>query len=167
MFLPGKSHGEKSLVGYRPWGHKESDTTEWARSQRSVGEAWGIRATWGVNSRWEMPGWESTLNKPPHDSIRQKSLIITSLWQCFSNFNVYSTHLGILLRRDSYSVDMGSGEGGLRFHLSYKLSGKSMLLVHGSHLSVRGLEDLPLIEQTSFALFLNHRLHSPTLGRIP
>ena len=28
VFLPGKSHGWKSLVGYSPWGHKESDTTE-------------------------------------------------------------------------------------------------------------------------------------------
>ena len=26
--LPGKSHGWRSLVGYSPWGHKESDTTE-------------------------------------------------------------------------------------------------------------------------------------------
>ena len=26
--LPGKSHGQRSLVGYRPWGSKESDTTE-------------------------------------------------------------------------------------------------------------------------------------------
>ena len=26
--LPGESHGWRSLVGYRPWGHKESDTTE-------------------------------------------------------------------------------------------------------------------------------------------
>ena len=25
---PGKSHGRRSLVGYSPWGHKESDTTE-------------------------------------------------------------------------------------------------------------------------------------------
>ena len=23
------SHGQRILVGYRPWGHKESDTTEW------------------------------------------------------------------------------------------------------------------------------------------
>ena len=23
--LPGKSHGQRSLEGYRPWGHKESD----------------------------------------------------------------------------------------------------------------------------------------------
>ena len=28
VFLPGESHGQKSLVGYSPWGHKESDTTE-------------------------------------------------------------------------------------------------------------------------------------------
>ena len=26
--LPGKSHGQRSLVGCSPWGHKESDTTE-------------------------------------------------------------------------------------------------------------------------------------------
>ena len=26
--LPGKSHGWKSLIGYSPWDHKESDTTE-------------------------------------------------------------------------------------------------------------------------------------------
>ena len=28
MLLPGKSHGQRSLVGYGPWGHKELDTTE-------------------------------------------------------------------------------------------------------------------------------------------
>ena len=28
VFLPGKSHGWRSLVGYGPRGHKESDTTE-------------------------------------------------------------------------------------------------------------------------------------------
>ena len=28
VFLPEKSHGQRSLVGYSPWGHKESDTTE-------------------------------------------------------------------------------------------------------------------------------------------
>ena len=26
--LPGEFHGKKSLVGYSPWGHQESDTTE-------------------------------------------------------------------------------------------------------------------------------------------
>ena len=28
VFLPGKFHGQQSLTGYSPWGHKESDTTE-------------------------------------------------------------------------------------------------------------------------------------------
>ena len=28
VFSPGKFHGQRSLVGYSPWGHKESDTTE-------------------------------------------------------------------------------------------------------------------------------------------
>ena len=28
VLLPGESHGQRSLVGYSPWGHKEWDTTE-------------------------------------------------------------------------------------------------------------------------------------------
>ena len=29
IFLPGESHGQRSLAGYSLWGRKESDTTEW------------------------------------------------------------------------------------------------------------------------------------------
>ena len=28
VFLPGKSHGQSNLVGYNPWGCKESDMIE-------------------------------------------------------------------------------------------------------------------------------------------
>ena len=28
VFLPGKSHGQRSLVGYSAWRYKESDRTE-------------------------------------------------------------------------------------------------------------------------------------------
>ena len=28
VFLPGESHGQRTLAGYRPWGCKESDMTE-------------------------------------------------------------------------------------------------------------------------------------------
>ena len=27
VLLPGKPNGQRSLVGYSPWGHNESDTT--------------------------------------------------------------------------------------------------------------------------------------------
>ena len=28
IFLPRKFHGQRTLVGYSQWGHKQSDTTE-------------------------------------------------------------------------------------------------------------------------------------------
>ena len=28
VFLPGESHEQRNLVGYSPWGNKESDMTE-------------------------------------------------------------------------------------------------------------------------------------------
>ena len=28
VFLPGESHGQRSLAGYSPWGSQESDMTE-------------------------------------------------------------------------------------------------------------------------------------------
>ena len=28
VFLPGEFHEQRSLVGYSPWGHRESDTAE-------------------------------------------------------------------------------------------------------------------------------------------
>ena len=41
VFLPGESHGQngqRSLVGYSPWGHKESDKTErLSRAEHSTG----------------------------------------------------------------------------------------------------------------------------------
>ena len=29
VFLPGKSYGQRSLMGYNPWSHKELDMSEW------------------------------------------------------------------------------------------------------------------------------------------
>ena len=28
VFLPGEFHGQRSLAGYSPWGHKELDMTD-------------------------------------------------------------------------------------------------------------------------------------------
>ena len=35
VFLPGESHGQRSLVGYSPWGGKESDTAERLNTQHT------------------------------------------------------------------------------------------------------------------------------------
>ena len=34
-FLPVESHGQRSLAGHGPWGHRESDTTEATKHTRS------------------------------------------------------------------------------------------------------------------------------------
>ena len=36
VFWPGKSHGQRSLVGYSPWSHKELDMTEWLIHTHSI-----------------------------------------------------------------------------------------------------------------------------------
>ena len=36
VFLLGKSHGQRSLVGYCPWGRKESDTIEHTRLREMI-----------------------------------------------------------------------------------------------------------------------------------
>ena len=58
-FLPGKSHGQKSLVGYNPWGHKEVAITEHPPNYCSSCRLtlWAIKTgssvwvTWGVASQ--------------------------------------------------------------------------------------------------------------------
>ena len=39
--LPGKSHGEKSLAGYSPWGHKDLHTTEHGQGGLACCDSWG------------------------------------------------------------------------------------------------------------------------------
>ena len=46
VFLPGESHGQRSLAGYSPWGCKESDTTEVTKHScmhaRHSQDYWGL-----------------------------------------------------------------------------------------------------------------------------
>ena len=44
VLLPGKSHGLRSLVGYSPWGCKESDTTERLHFTFCLNHKWFCRS---------------------------------------------------------------------------------------------------------------------------
>ena len=37
VFLPEEFHGQRSLAGYSPWGHTESDTTEHSHMKYYIG----------------------------------------------------------------------------------------------------------------------------------
>ena len=72
VFLPGESHGQRSLVGYHPWGCKESDTTHrtehTAQSPTSVflgfpGGSAGKESASNVGDWVQSLGWEDLLGK--------------------------------------------------------------------------------------------------------
>ena len=48
VLLPGKSHGQRSLVGYSPWGHKESDTTEQMNWMNWILVQWFVQALYAL-----------------------------------------------------------------------------------------------------------------------
>ena len=58
VFLPGKSHGQRSLGGYSPWGRKESDTTEHTCAFLWWSPLWGGSQTVALpGSRVEAQVW--------------------------------------------------------------------------------------------------------------
>ena len=59
VLLPGKSHGQRSLVGCRPWGHEESDTTEQLHFHFSLHALEKEMATTPVFLPGESQGWRS------------------------------------------------------------------------------------------------------------
>ena len=53
VFLPQKSHGQKGLVGYNPWGCEEADTTEWLSTHEHKYEGcvkWSLQSLLFSNS---------------------------------------------------------------------------------------------------------------------
>ena len=53
VFLPGESHGQRGLVGYRPQGCKESDTTE--RLNFNFSPAVPLAASYFINQESSLP----------------------------------------------------------------------------------------------------------------
>ena len=56
VFLPGKSHGRRSLVGCSPWGCTESGTTEWLHFHFSIHALEKEMATHSSVLAWRIPG---------------------------------------------------------------------------------------------------------------
>ena len=50
VFLPGKFHGQRSLVGYCPWGHKEWDMTEQLSTHSYIHKADSLSYTAETNT---------------------------------------------------------------------------------------------------------------------
>ena len=69
ILLPGKSHGQRSLVGCSPWGCEESETTEWLHFHSFTFMHWRRK-------------WQPTPVFLPGESQGWGSLVSCRLWGC-------------------------------------------------------------------------------------
>ena len=84
VLLPGKSHGWRSLVGCSPWGHKESDMTEWLHFSLScIGEGNGnpFQCSCLENPR-DGRAWWAAVYGVAQSRTRLKWLSIASVYSC-------------------------------------------------------------------------------------
>ena len=59
-------HGQRSLVGYSPWGHKESDTTEWLSTHTHTHQDFHFIEFLLTSPHWEEQlGLKTSLVIPP------------------------------------------------------------------------------------------------------
>ena len=66
VFLSGEFHGQGSLVGYRPWGHKESNSLN---MHVQILFSWVPKSVWMVTAAMKLKDacscpWKETNNKP-------------------------------------------------------------------------------------------------------
>ena len=78
ILLPGKSHGQKSLVGCSPWGSEESDTTEQLHSDFSLsctgeGNCNPLQCSFLENPR-DREAWWATVHKVAKSQTQLKRL---------------------------------------------------------------------------------------------
>ena len=111
VLLPGKSHGQRSLVGCSPWWGEKSDTTEWLHLHFSLwctGEGngnplqcsclenprdWGAwwAAVYGVAQSWKRLKWLSSSSSSRESFISYECINfitkgVTEIFICYSIF---------------------------------------------------------------------------------
>ena len=90
IFLPGESHGERSLVGYSPWGHKESDKAEVTQHTHIMGKDMATHSSilaWRIPWREEPGRLQSMgLQRVGHNWMTNTDML--SKYLCFSFFSI-------------------------------------------------------------------------------
>ena len=124
VFLPGKFHGQRSLVGYSRWDCKESDMTEqliytfylhssrdttiwyqtWGRKGLSTVEGWSRNSLWRATSSWgpvQGHWWKRRHNhRAAEDPVRELPRAVPALVQLLKVQTNISNMCRMLLLKD-------------------------------------------------------------------
>ena len=89
VFLPVKTHGQKSLVGYNPWCHKELDMTKWLSIHTHTthinhGHSISLILTgldisvWKISDHWDERG--SMLSSRAGELLKETFVLKGAIW---------------------------------------------------------------------------------------
>ena len=78
--MPGKSHGQRSLVGYCPWGRKESDMTERLHFHFRSRYENNLCGHWWMNGQRKC----DIIHTQTHTHIHVHTYIYTYIMECYS-----------------------------------------------------------------------------------
>ena len=125
--LPGKFHGRRSLAGYSPWGHKESDMTEQFHFHRILVPNQRLNpGTW----QWKHGVLTTGLNHaldilycqegPVSTKICASTTIYTLIFFICSCIYLFNIFMGLPWWSSASSAgDMGSTYGPRKFHMPW------------------------------------------------
>ena len=99
VFLPGKAHGHRSLVGYSPWGHKRVRhnlaTTATTMKSRYLNQLFNVYISWYIlaNHKLKSPTLKSWQNWLQWSTHRGKSVVTDLLpMNIIQDKNIDTTH---------------------------------------------------------------------------
>ena len=102
LFLPGKFFRQRSLLGYSPQGHKESDMTEWRNTHTHTHEQ-TLWICWSVNLAFSLFNKSAVLSK--------SLLILRSIWWPFPpDLRCYRCYFSACTPSNFYCIVFTEGE---------------------------------------------------------
>ena len=106
VFLPGKSHGQKNLAGYSPWGHKELDIAEEANTFTCR-----KRQPWWTDTACRCPAalapsWKSLCFSPWSLVALSWGFVLNTLTSCFFTVSPILADVRVSLLLLHFSVEL-------------------------------------------------------------
>ena len=96
--LPGKFCGQRSLASYRPWGHRESDTTEWLSTLTYINNKLYLKTTTNTETAViSQKYWRE--DSPVDNCLLLPALWLLSIFSIFLNFPKFLESSFLLYRR--------------------------------------------------------------------